>query len=223
MVDVAVLDVNETLFSLDAVAAAFDEIGLGGDRLGLWFARVLRDGFAVAAMDGAVGFGDLARHHTRQLGDEVGTVVGDEGTDRVVAAFDEVKAHPDVAAGLGRLHGAGVRLVPFTNGSAPIVTRFLERSGLDAVVEAPRDVTAAGVWKPVAGAYRWICSDVGVDPVDAAMVAVHPWDVAGAMRTGMRGAWLDRDDARWPGFLPGPDHTAANMDALAAALLADDG
>jgi 2-haloacid dehalogenase len=103
------------------------------------------------------------------------------------------------------------------------VARFLARSGLDAIVETPRDVTAAGAWKPVAAAYRWICSDVGVEPVDAAMVAVHPWDVAGAMRTGMRGAWLDRDGARWPGFLPGPDHAAASMDALAAALLADDG
>ncbi len=223
MVDVAVLDVNETLFSLDAVAAAFDDIDLGGDRLELWFARVLRDGFAVAAMDGAVAFPDLARHHTRQLGDEVGTDVGDEDVHRVVAAFDQVQAHPDVAAGLRRLHEAGVRLVPFTNGSAPIVARFLERSGLDALVEAPRDVTAAGAWKPVATAYRWICADVGVEPVDAAMVAVHPWDVAGAMRTGMRGAWLDRDGARWPTFLPGPDHRAASMDDLALTLLQGDG
>lgn len=219
MIAIAVLDVNETLFSLDAVGAAFDELGLGEDRLQLWFARVLRDGFALAAMGDAVAFPDLADHHTRLLGDELDRAVADEDVERVVAAFDEVEAHGDVAAGLHRLREAGIRLVPFTNGSAPIVARFLERSGLDALVEAPRDVTGPGVWKPVAAAYRWICADLGTDPADAAMVAVHPWDVAGAMRIGMRGAWLDRGGTRWPSFLPDPDHTAAGMDGLAATLL----
>ena len=221
MVTTAVLDVNETLFSLDAVGAVFDELGLGAERLPLWFARLLRDGFAVAAMGDAVAFPDLADHHARLLGDEVGVTVDDDAVAQVVAAFDEVEAHPDVAPGLRRLHDAGVQLVPFTNGSAPIVTRFLARAGLDDLVEAPHDVSSAGSWKPAPAAYRWICDELGVASAAAAMVAVHPWDVAGAMRTGMVGAWLDRDAGRWPPFLPTPDRAAADLDGLAAALLGE--
>lgn len=219
MVSVAVLDVNETLFSLDAVGAGLDDLGLGSQHLGLWFARMLRDGFAVATMGSSVAFPDLVDHHTRQLGRELGVEVTGEDVERVVGAFDEVEAHDDVAGGLRRLHDAGVRLVPFTNGSAPIVARFLARAGLAGVVEEPRDVTTAGMWKPSPDAYRWICDDVGVPPSDAAMVAVHPWDVAGAMRAGLVGAWLDRDGDRWPSFQAAPDVTGATMPELADALL----
>ncbi|MDX1619933.1 MAG: hypothetical protein R3320_03015 [Nitriliruptorales bacterium] len=60
MVDLVVLDVNGTLFSLDAVADRFDEVGLSG-QLDVWFTRILRDGFAAAAAGGFVAFPDLAR------------------------------------------------------------------------------------------------------------------------------------------------------------------
>lgn len=217
---VAVLDVNETLFGLEPVGAALGEVGLDPDELDLWFARVLRDGFAVASMGGLAAFPDLADHHLRLLGHEREVAIGDADVDRVVDAFDEVEAKPDVADGLRRLADAGVRLAPFTNGSAPIVDRFLDRAGLAELCDPARDVTSADVWKPAAGAYRWVCDDLGVDPGDAAMVAVHPWDVAGAMRAGMVGAWLDRDAAPWPAFLPDPDHHATDLTALAASLLA---
>lgn len=216
---VAVLDVNETLFGLDPVGAALGEVGLSPDALDLWFARLLRDGFAVATMGGLAEFPDLADHHLRLLGHERDVAITDEDVDRVVAAFDEVEAKPDVVEGLRTLHQEGIRLAPFTNGSAPIVDRFLDRAGIAELCDPARDVTSAGVWKPAADAYRWVCGDLGVDPGDAAMVAVHPWDVAGAMEAGLVGAWLDRDGEPWPAFLDAPDHRAGDLAALAASLL----
>ena len=219
MTDVAVLDVNETLFSLASVGSALDAVGIGADRLDLWFARLLRDGFAVTAMGDAVAFPDLVDHHVRQLGRELEVEVTGADVDRVIDAFDEVTAHEDVAEGLRALHAGGCRSVPFTNGSAAIARRFLERAGLDGLVEDPRDVDDAGAWKPAPAAYRWLCTELGVEPSDAAMVAVHPWDVAGAMRAGLAGAWLDRDGDRWPPFLAAPDVSAAALPTLAAALV----
>ena len=221
MVDAVVLDVNETLFSLDPVAAAFDEIGVGAGAVPLWFARVLRDGFAATATGDFVAFPALARHNARVLLDATDRPATDDDdrVERVVAAFDEVRPHRDVASGLGALRTAGLRLVAFTNGSAPIVTRFLERSGLDEVVEEALDVSIVGTWKPGAAAYQWVVGHLGLVSEQVAMLAVHPWDVAGAMSTGMVGAWLDRDGDRWPGWLPPADVTGTTMGELAGALL----
>lgn len=219
--DTVVLDVNETLFTLDPVAAALDEVGIGAARLDLWFARVLRDGFAAAASGTFVAFADLARHQTEVLLARA-TNVTDTGSavERVVAAFDEVSPAPDVDRGLRRLADADLRLVAFTNGSTAITRRFLERAGLDDVVPTVHDADEAGVWKPAPAAYRWVCDRVGTAPTAAAMLAVHPWDVAGAARTGMHGAWLDRDHARWPTWLPTPDTSAGSLVELADTLVA---
>lgn len=215
-----VLDVNETLFSLDAVAAAFGEVGLDPDDLETWFSWVLRDGFAVAAMGDAVVFPDLARHHLRVLGDRADQVLDDAAIERVVDAFHEVEAHPDVDRGLRTLADAGLRLAAFTNGSASIARRFLERAGLDEVVDHALDVSDAGRWKPHPDAYRWVCDHLGSTPDTTAMLAVHPWDVAGAMGVGLLGAWLDRDHARWPAWLRPADVSAGSMVELASALAA---
>lgn len=218
MVAAVVLDVNETLFSLDAVGVAFDELGLSADQLPFWFACVLRDGFAATVAGGAVAFPDLATHHTRVLLDGIDGTYGEAEVDRVVAAFDEVEAQPDVVAGLTLLHDAGIRLVAFTNGSASIVERFLARTGLDGLVEEACDVAATGVWKPHPDAYRWICDHLDVDPTEAAMLAVHPWDVAGGMGVGMVGAWVDRDHTRWPDWLDPATASAGSLTELAHAL-----
>lgn len=218
MVDAVLLDVNETLFSLDAVGEALSALDLG-DVLPLWFARILRDGFAVTAMGELASFPDLARHHARELGRARGVVLDDGSVETVVEAFDEVEAHPDVDRGLRRLAAEGIRLATFTNGSAPIVARFLARSGLADVVEECVDVTSAGIWKPAPGSYAFICDHLGVAPSDAAMLAVHPWDVAGAMKAGMIGAWVNRDHTTWPAWLPSADVSAGSMVELADALV----
>jgi hypothetical protein len=37
-----------------------------------------------------------------------------------------------------------------------------------------------------------------VEPMDAMLVAVHPWDIDGAQRAGLAGAWIDLSDGRHP-------------------------
>lgn len=211
MIDTVVLDVNETLFSLAPIEARFDEVGLGVDAVPLWFARVLRDGFAAVASGAFVTFPDLGAHHLRMLDPTV-------DADHVLAAFDEVTPHPDVAGGLSTLAGAGITVATFTNGTAAITHSFLERAGLDQLVAHVLDVSGPGRWKPDPVAYRWALGQIGATPTSSALVAVHPWDVAGAMRTDLTGVWLDRDDALWPPYFPSPDVRITTLEDVAAAL-----
>src|SRR5680860_439644 len=110
MIELVILDVNGTLFSLDAVADRFAEVGLHGE-LDVWFARILRDGFAAAAAGGFAAFPALARHHLSVLldaHDEAVEAVTEERLDRVIDGFTQVTAHADVGPGLRRLADAGV-------------------------------------------------------------------------------------------------------------------
>lgn len=217
MVGVAVLDVNETLFSLEPIAARLDEVGLAG-QLELWFARVLRDGFAAATAGTFASFPELARHHLAVLLEHQGEPADEARLDHVIDGFAHVTAHPDVEAGLRRLHDAGTQVVTMTNGTASITQSFLEREGLAGLVDAVLDVNEAGRWKPAPQAYQHVLERCGVAADDAALVAVHPWDVLGAQAVGMLGVWVDRAGDPYPDAYPPPDFRGGSFTDAAERL-----
>lgn len=214
MLRLVVLDVNETLFPLDPVRDRMAEVGLAG-RFDAWFASVLRDGFAAAAAGRFASFGDLARHHLEVL------LAGRPGgaVDHVLAGFQHVVPHPDVAGGLEALQRAGIRAVALTNGSGEVTRRNLDRVGLASLVHAVHDVAEVGRWKPAPEPYQAVLAAHATDAADAAMVAVHPWDVLGGQQVGMVGAWLDRSGAPYPAAYGAPDVTGGDLASLAAQLV----
>lgn len=222
MPDLVILDVNETLFPLDPVEQALADVGLGGT-LELWFARVLRDGFAHAAVGTLASFPDLARHQLAVLLEERGLPVDDRQVERVLDGFRRTRPHPDVPPALRRLTEHGVTVTTMTNGTVGITRDFLERAGLAEHVTATHDVAAAGVWKPAAGAYRYVLDHHGVAAQDAVLLAVHPWDLHGAAAAGLRTAWVDRDGERYPPSMATPDVHGSTMVEVVDRLLAGSG
>ena len=222
MVELVILDVNETLFPLDPVEQALADIGLPGV-LDVWFARVLRDGFAHAAAGTLGAFPDLARHHLAVLLEERGLPVEAGHLDRVLDAFDRTQPHPDVPPALRRMTERGVTVTTMTNGTVGITRDFLERAGLADLVAATHDVSMAGVWKPAANAYRYVLDRHGVEASGAALVAVHPWDLHGAAAVGLTTGWVDRDGDRYPSTMSPPDVTGGSMLEVVEGLLGRDG
>jgi 2-haloacid dehalogenase len=216
VVRLVVLDVNETLFGLDPVAARMAEVGLSG-RFDAWFASVLRDGIAAAAAGVFASFADLARHHLEVLLADVSEPTA-AAVHHVLAGFEQVLPHPDVAAGLEALQRAGIRAVALTNGSGEVTRRNLDRVGLAPLVHAVHDVAEVARWKPAPAPYRAVLAAHATGPADAAMVAVHPWDVLGGQQVGMVGAWLDRSGASYPAAYGRPDVTGPDLVSLAARL-----
>lgn len=213
-----VLDVNETLFSLDAVRDRFADVGLDPDDLPLWFAQVLRDGFAATAAGGFVAFPDLARHHLGALlPDEVDA---DAAADHVIGGFELVTAHPDVRPALESLRASDVTVATLTNGTASITRDFLDREGLSDLVATVMEVGEVGTWKPGRAAYDHALERLGTTAEETALVAVHPWDVHGAMQAGLVGTWVDRGERTWPSYWDHPDHEVDSLTAAVAALAA---
>ena len=218
---VAILDVNETLSDLAPLAGRFEEVGAPGGLLPTWFAATLRDGIALAASGQYAAFPDVARAALLALLARVGGLTRplDEAADHVLAGIGTLPLHPDVEPGLRRLREAGLRIATLTNGSAATTEALLGRAGVADLVERTLDVSEVGRWKPAPEPYWYACRALGVALSAAALIAVHPWDVHGAKRAGLGGAWLDRHGDPYPGVFLAPDATGSDLPTLADRLV----
>ena len=217
---VVVFDVNETLSDLAPLTGRFAAVGAPPELAATWFAAVLREGFALGAAGDFVQFATIADGQARALlhGRALDRPL-DAAVAHVLAGFGRLTVHPDVADGVRALAAAGVRMVTFSNGATAVAEGLLDRAGIRDAFEALLSVEDAGVWKPAAAAYRYVARTCGTDPDALLMVAVHPWDLHGAARAGLRTAWLDRDGAPYPDYCARPDHVVGSVAELLTTMV----
>jgi len=212
---VIAFDVNETLSDLSPLGARFLEVGASASAAPLWFASVLRDGFALTAAGANPPFAAVARE---QLLSQLAAVQLnrslEEAAQHVMAGFASLELHADVANGLDLLHEDGFRLVTLSNGATSVADRLLTSGNVRDRFERLLSVEDAGAWKPTARAYEYAAQELDVKVEDLLLVAVHPWDVDGAQRAGLQTAWVNRSGAAFPAtFLP-PTYTVSGVDQL---------
>jgi 2-haloacid dehalogenase len=220
MIDVLVLDVNETLTDMEPLRDGFEAAGLPRHSLEPWFAAILRDGFALTAVDAYAAFRDVAADLLTDQLVAAGIEPSAETIQNVLSGFTRLPLHPDVAPGLRRIHDAGVRIVTLTNGAAAMSENVFRNGGILPFLERRLDVSAPQRWKPHPDAYRHAAEVCGV-PVDRlGLAAVHPWDIDGAQRAGLQGFYIDRRKTPYPTVFSTPDHTVTDFEALADLLAA---
>lgn len=216
---VVVFDVNETLSDMAPLRLLFQEIGADEHAYARWFTSVLRDGFALAAAGASQQFATVAEGALRFMLAEVPlTCTQDEAVDKVMNGFLDLRVHPDVPDGIRSLGSTGRRLVTLTNGSIQITQRLLTNAGIAGHFERMLSVEDAGIWKPAAASYGYASTVCKVAPNDMLMVAVHPWDIDGAARVGLRTAWLDRKGHPYPDHFRAPDITVPDLRQLAEMI-----
>ncbi|RAJ68927.1 2-haloacid dehalogenase [Streptomyces sp. Amel2xB2] len=218
-----VFDVNETLSDMTPLRARFEEAGAPADLMPVWFAGVLRDGFALTAAGAYADFADIARDGLRTLLADLdgrGADEADEAAAHILEGMAALPPHPDVAGGVHALRRSGLRLVTMTNGSPELTDGLLKRAGVRDQFDALLGVSGPRCWKPAPDAYRYAVRRAGVRPGEALLVAVHPWDVDGAQRAGLAGAWLRRGAPHYPETMSRPKWIAEDLEELAEALAA---
>ncbi|MDA8076933.1 MAG: haloacid dehalogenase type II [Actinomycetota bacterium] len=216
---VVVFDVNETLSDLAPMQQRFAEVGAPGLAAQGWFASVLRDGFALTAAGSTERFSTLAAGALRTiLVDLPLSRDPDAAVEHIMGGFLELPVHPDVPDGVRALSASGARLVTLSNGSTEVAERLFTAAGIRDHFERLLSVEGAGVWKPAPAAYAYAASTCSVDPGDMLLVAVHPWDIDGAKRAGLRTAWVNRRGRLYPGYFLAPDHSIAALSELAGVV-----
>ncbi len=216
---VIVFDVNETLSDMSAMGERFAETGAPASLAKLWFATLLRDGFALTAAGDNPGFAQVGSEALRGLLPDAGiTSTLEEAVSHIMAGMASLGLHPDVEEGIRALKTEGYRLVTLTNGSAQIAEGMFAAARIRKEFEALLSVGQAPAWKPNPAAYAYAAGVCGVSPEQMLLVAVHPWDIHGAAKAGMQTAWINRTGVNYPAYFSAPDHTLAAITDLPRAL-----
>ncbi|MDQ0617257.1 haloacid dehalogenase type II [Arthrobacter globiformis] len=216
---VVVFDVNETLSDMSPLAAKFAETGAPGSLAKLWFATLLRDGFALTAAGDNKAFAEIGAEALRGLLGGLDLNMGtDAAVDHIMQGMAGLGLQSDVPEGVSALKAAGYRLVTLTNGSTSVAEKLFTAAGIGDSFDRLLSVEDAPAWKPARAAYDYAASACGTDPEQMLLVAVHPWDIHGAARAGLRTAWINRSGAPYPAYFAEPDYTVASLRDLAGAL-----
>ncbi|WP_300384001.1 haloacid dehalogenase type II [uncultured Nocardioides sp.] len=217
---VLVFDVNETLSDMTSMGRRFQEVGAPAGLATTWFAGVLRDGFALTAVGVNESFATIAAQALRVVLDAhpLDRVVED-AVRHIMDGFADLPVHADVPEAIAALRAGGIRLVTLSNGSGAVAEALFDRAGVRGHFEALLSVEDAALWKPAAAAYAHALERCDAHPMDAMLVAVHPWDIDGAGRAGLATAWVNRAGGPYPAHFRAPDLEVRSLTELADRLV----
>lgn len=208
----------ETTFSLEAVRAALIRLGFPGHALEIWFARTLRDAFALAASDSFAPFRALFDFNLEELGRSHAIALDQQQKEHVLRQFAALPAHPDAAEAFETLRDAGIPIFALTNGAAAGTEKLLEGASLREFVAGLISVDDIGVFKPRREIYHHAARIAGVMPSELALIAAHAWDIHGAKQAGLLAGFVARGQ-QYPGTMKAPDVIGKSLVEVARGLL----
>lgn len=106
--------------------------------------------------------------------------------------YKVLPAFADVEEGLARVKDAGFRIFAFSNGSAEAVEGLLVNAGIRDHFMGVVSVDEMKSYKPNPAVYSHFLRRAGAVGANAWMVSSNPFDVIGAVSSGMRAAWVKR-------------------------------
>jgi 2-haloacid dehalogenase len=213
----AVFDVNETMLDLRALDPLF--AGWFGDSAARqeWFAQTLHFALTLAATREFRGFGDVGLAALSALADRRRVTISPDAGDLLRQQLMRLPAHPDVVPALEHLRAAGVKTAALSNNPLPLLREQLRNAGLTPLFAEIMSVDEAAALKPAPEVYRYAVKRMRLAPDVIWMVAAHGWDIAGAQRAGLRGAFLARPGQFPDPFAP-PEIVADDLGEVARAI-----
>jgi putative hydrolase of the HAD superfamily len=159
---------------------------------------------------------NIVAHALEELGVPDDALAGAIARDFAARRRDRMRLYPEALDCLARLRAHGIPLGLVTNGDASQQRDKIERHGLGTFFDVIVIEGEFGVGKPHEAVYRHALGVLGARPEDSWMVGDHlEFDVQGAQRVGMRGAWIDRTNAGLPaGSAVQPDRVVRTLDEL---------
>ncbi len=213
-----IFDVNETLLNVDVLQPEF--LRVFGDQhvLKEWFDAVVLYSQTATLIDNYEDFSALAEQALDMVVTAKDVVMNNDDKRGILEKMLSLPPHPEVPAALDQLHAAGFRLAALTNSSHKAAEEQLKNAGIHHLFERVLSVDAVGKFKPAPEVYAYAGSELKAKPGEMLLIAAHPWDVQGAMHSGLRGAFIKRSGKAWFSKMLKPEFTAANLAELAAHL-----
>jgi 2-haloacid dehalogenase len=213
-------DVIQTLFDIEPLEKKLKAAGLPNGSLEVWFARVLRDAFALEVSGEYKTFREVASAALEVLSSEYKIDMDKSTIEETIKAFADLPPHPDLEAAFEMLHHAGVRMAALTNGSAETTKKMFQNAGLENFVERYISIDEVMHWKPAREVYLHAAKTLDVDATEIALVAAHDWDIHGAGKAGLITGFVARKGQRFSSAMRGPDVSGSSLEELTKDLLA---
>jgi 2-haloacid dehalogenase len=135
------------------------------------------------------------------------------GTYRILPAFD------DVADGLASAKKSEFRMFAFSNGNRDAVEALLTHARIRDYFMDVVSVDEIKSFKPNPDVYRHFLTRAGASGTDTWLISSNPFDVIGAVSSGMRAAWVKRSpDALFDPWGIEPTLTVHNLLGLAEQI-----
>jgi 2-haloacid dehalogenase len=115
-----------------------------------------------------------------------------EDREELMGAYRVLPVFDDVAEGLARARKSGFRMFAFSNGSNDAVETLLKHAGIRDFFIGVVSVDEIKSYKPNPGVYSHFLRRAGALGTDAWLISSNPFDVIGAISSGMRAAWVKR-------------------------------
>jgi 2-haloacid dehalogenase len=112
--------------------------------------------------------------------------------NELLGAYKVLPAFDDVEEGLARAKKCGFRMFAFSNGTADAVETLLTHAGIRDYFIGVVSVDEMKSYKPNPGVYSHFLRKANALGANAWLVSSNPFDVIGAISSGMRAAWVKR-------------------------------
>jgi 2-haloacid dehalogenase len=218
-----VFDVNETLLDLKALRPRFDAAFGSTDLLTPWFGQLLRHSLVATLTDTYQPFDVLGVDALQLVAAKTGMDVTEATARHVVDGMRELPAHPDVRPAIEHLRSAGFRTATLTNSPPYLLAAQLSFAGISDLFDAVMSVDVVRRFKPHPETYRSGAQRLGIPITALRLVAAHDWDVTGAIRAGGYAAFVARPGMLLSAASETPDVVGADLEEVAAAIVAVDG
>lgn len=214
-------DVYGTLIDTTGIAAALrPRLGEAAVDFALaWRDKQLEYTFRRGLMGDYQGFNVCTQQALAFVNAKHGSPLSEDDQQRLLAEYRKLPAFADALVALEELKNTGVRLFAFSNGVHEEVEALLDNAGLLGWFEGVISVAEVRSFKPDPKVYAHFLSRTGARADDTWLISGNPFDVLGALATGWRAAWVQRDPkAVFDPWGRQPTEIVSKLDQLPALL-----
>ena len=133
---------------------------------------------------------------------------------KLLAAYEELDAYPDVAPALKALRARGAKTAILSNGSREMLDNAVRAAGILDLLDAVISVDAVEVFKTSPRVYELVERTLGTKPSQVAFQSSNRWDIAGAKAFGFHVTWVNRTAKPDEYFDLPPDRVIRSLEEL---------
>jgi 2-haloacid dehalogenase len=142
------------------------------------------------------------------------------GLDAAMERAGAMPPYPEAKAAVSLLAAEGLHVGVLTNSTTSAAERALAAAGLRDRLDLVIGSDEVKTFKPHRRVYEHAVRRVKAEAAEIALVAAHGWDVMGAMRAGLRGAWVARSERWLVPVVPEPDVRGEDLEDVVRKLIA---